>query len=205
MTRMVPFWLALLLTACGEVHLDAFERNAVRPLPSGPLLIDDFEDQNEQCAASDGYWYALGDPTSTPNFGVEAVLDRPGSSFAVHTFGANFTIWGAFLGVDLKGSKSNFDVTGYQALRFWARRSPASTRILKVSLLETNYVHYQTDVELGETWREYALPFRDAKVPEGAPPFDPAGLSALQFFVLTDKPFDFWLDDLTFTTEAPAD
>jgi hypothetical protein len=101
----------------------------------------------------------------------------------------------------LAGTKSYFDVTGYRALRFWARASATSTRTLTVSLLETN-LHYQTEVELTDAWREYVFPFRSASVPEGGPPFDPTVLSALQFFVLTDEAFDFWLDDLTFTTEV---
>jgi hypothetical protein len=209
MTRMFPLWLAL-LTACGELHLDAFARTEDRavPVPSAPLLIDDFEDQDEICAASDGYWYQTTDGTGTADFDLEPVTDRPGSSFAIHAFGGAFTAWGSLLGVDVAGSASRFDVTGYQSLRFWARASAASTRTLKVSLLENN-IHYQTDIELGEVWSEYVLPFRSAKVPDGAPPFDPAALWALQFFVLntaehTAEPFDFWLDDLTFTPEVPA-
>jgi hypothetical protein len=205
MTRMLPLWLVL-LTACGELHLDAFARTEDRAVPSGPLLIDDFEDQDRQSSASDGDWYQSADGTGTANFGPEPVTDRPGSTFAVHAFGGGFTVWGSLLGVDLAGSKTHFDATGYEALRFWARAAPHSTRTLTVSLLDKNDNHYQTEIQLGEVWSEYVLPFRNAKVPEGAPPFDPATLWHLQFFILnTAEPFDFWLDDLTFITEVPAD
>lgn len=171
-----------------------------RPAPTSPLLIDDFEDQNTQCAASDGYWYQTSDGTGVQAFAVEADA-RAGGGYALHASGAGFTTWGSVLGVNLAGTKSYFDVTGYRALSFWARAAPSSTRTLTVSLLETN-LHYQTEIELGEEWREYVFPFRSASVPENAPPFDPAVLSAIQFFVLTAEAFDFWLDDLTFTPGA---
>ena len=232
MTRFALL-LPAVLVACGELHLDAFAReppsappaggvsgNGGRPNGAGgtstsptagaaglpprdPLLIDDFEDQDKRCSASDGFWYQSTDGTGVPAFGVEATNDRPGSGFALHASGVGFTAWGSLVGVNLAGTKSYFDATGYQALRFWARASAASTRTLTVSLLETN-LHYQTDIELGQEWREYVFPFGSAKVPEGAPPFDPAVLSALQFFVLTGEAFDFWLDDLTFTTSTTA-
>jgi hypothetical protein len=172
-----------------------------REPPSRPLLIDDFEDQNTQCSASDGYWYQTSDGTGVQAFGVEADSTRAESSFALHASGVGFTVWGSLLGVNLAGTKSYFDVTGYEALRFWARAAPGTTRTLTVSLLETN-LHYQTEIELGDDWREYVFPFRSASVPDDAPAFDPAVLSAIQFFVLTDEAFDFWLDDLTFTPAA---
>ena len=198
MSRVALFGLTLLL-GCGEVHLEAFTRDVPNAL-SEPLLIDDFEDQDTRSAASDGYWYQTSDGTGSQDFGIEARSDR---GFGLHASGVGFRDWGSVIGVNLAGTKSYFDVTGYRALRFWARASAASTRTLTVSLLENN-LHYQTEIELGQEWREYVFPFQSASVPEGAPPFDPAELSALQFFVLTEEAFDFWLDDLTFTPDAGA-
>lgn len=190
---------AALLTACGDVDLHAFAREAPRATPTGPLLIDDFEDQDTRSAAS-GYWYQISDGTGTQAFGVESAIGR---GFALHASGVGSTDWGSAIGVNLAGTKSYFDATGYRALRFWARASAASTRTLTVSFLETN-LHYQTEIELTEEWHEYVFPFASARVPEGAPSFDPAALSALQFFMLTSEAFDFWLDDLTFTTSTSA-
>ena len=172
-----------------------------RALPLGPLLIDDFEDQNTQSAASDGWWFLTSDSTGVQDFGVEPVGDRAGSAFALHTSGVGFTAWGSLLGVDLGGSKGYFDATGYLGIRFWARATATSTRTLTVSLLENN-LHYDTTIYLEEEWTEYVFPFASASTPDGAPAFNPATLSALQFFVLTDAPFDFWLDDLVFTNDT---
>jgi hypothetical protein len=167
-------------------------------LPMSPFAIDDFEDGNTESLILGGYWYGKPDPTCTIPFSIEDITDRPGSTRAIRAHGGGCTAWGAFLGVDLRGSDPKFDTSSFTTLRFWARAEPGSVTELTVSLLEQ--AHFNTAIELTSDWQEFLLPlsgfeFDDAGDPR---PLDRAAVEHLQFFVLSSASFDFWIDDVAF-------
>jgi hypothetical protein len=76
----------------------------------GPLLIDDFEDQ-DNAVDPDGWWYAIDDGTGpAAQMTFEGVTDRGESRFAVHVTAGPTSGFGSFLGLDLPGPI--FDATG---------------------------------------------------------------------------------------------
>lgn len=165
------------------------------PTATEPLLIDDFEDGNTQCVATDGYWYLVNDGTGWQ----ELTFAPPSewSSQALHMRGGGFTQWGMALGLDLPGSLGVFDASAYRELRFQARAEPGSTTDIEVHVLESD-LHFSAKVALTAAWSEYVLPLGSMLSTAGDParPLDPTAISALQFFVLSDAPFDYWLDDV---------
>ena len=76
--------------------------------------IDDMEDQDGSIIATDGRkgaWYTYNDmsgmqtPVMGDPFGMNPVpKPRSGSTYAAHTFGSNFTIWGAGFGFDFNNN-----------------------------------------------------------------------------------------------------
>lgn len=164
---------------------------------SEPLLIDDFEDGNTQCVATDGYWYLVNDGTGWQELSFAAGPEW--DSQAARVRGGAFTQWGMALGLDVPGSLGVFDASAYRELRFHARAEPGSTTDIEVHILESN-LHFSAKVALTTEWSEYVLPLGSMLSTAGNPmrPLDPTAISALQFFVLSDAPFDYWLDDIVF-------
>lgn len=106
---------------------------------SANAVIDDMEDQNLVIAAIDGRignWYPYGDGTATPSFGIAAITPGkrgPNSTYAVHTSGSGFMIWGSGIGADLNNSgtgtsnKVPYDASAYRGITFWARSATTMT------------------------------------------------------------------------------
>lgn len=168
------------------------------PVATEPLLIDDFEDGNTQCLATAGYWYFVNDGTGWQDqitFG--AAPEQNPTTQALHMRGGGFRQWGTALGLDLAGSYPVFDASAYGGLRFHARAEPGSTTELEVHVLESG-LHFSAKVALTSEWSEFVLPLGAMLPTAGDPPrpLDRAAIAAIQFFVLSDAPFDYWLDDV---------
>jgi hypothetical protein len=167
------------------------------PLATEPLVVDDFQDGNTQCLATDGYWYLVNDGTGWQELTFGTAPELVPTSQALHLRGGGFSQWGMALGLDLSGSLAVFDARPYRELRFRARAEPGSTTEIEVHILESD-LHFSAAVALSPTWSDFALPlgsmFSPAEDPERT--LNPASISAIQFFVLSDAPFDYWLDDV---------
>jgi hypothetical protein len=168
------------------------------PLATEPLLIDDFEDGNTQCIATSGFWYLVNDGTGwQEQITFAAAPEQIPATQALHMRGGGFSQWGTALGLDLAGSYPVFDASGYGELRFHARAEPGSTTDVEVHVLESG-LHFSAKVALTTGWSEYVLPLGSMLSTEGDPPrpLDRAAITAIQFFVLSDAAFDYWLDDV---------
>lgn len=167
------------------------------PMATEPLLIDDFEDGNTQCIATSGFWYLVNDGTGVQEMTFATPADR--SSQALHLRGGGFTQWGMALGLDIAGSHPVFDASAYSELRFQARAEPGATTDIEVHILESD-LHFSAKVALTPDWSEFVLPLGSMLSTAGDParPLDPTAIAAIQFFVLSDATFDYWLDDVVF-------
>jgi hypothetical protein len=166
-------------------------------LPVSPFPVDDFEDGNTECLIG-GYWYGSPDPTCTIPFSIESVTNRPGSTRGIRAHGSGCSVWGALLGVDLRGPEPKFDTSSFTTLRFWARAEPGSVTEINVSLLED--AHFDTTIELTSDWQEFNLPLSGFVWNDmgDAHPLDRTAVEHLQFFVFSSAAFDFWIDDVAF-------
>ena len=168
-------------------------------LLASPFVLDDFEDgDTKSLSIPGGYWYFQPDGTCSGVFPSEFTPDRPGNSHAMHTRGGGCTSWGSLLGLDLGGSGDVFDASGFDALRFWARAEPGFATTINVSLL--NPQHFDTVIELDTEWQQFVLPLDGFMFNDKPPaqPYDPSKFTHLQFFVFSEAPFDYWLDDVAF-------
>ena len=168
-------------------------------LPVSPALLDDFEDGDTKSLGIDeGYWYFRPDGTCTGVFASELTADRAGSTHSMRTRGGGCTEWGSLLGLDLGGSGDVYDASSFDALRFWARAEPGFATTINVSLL--NPQHFDTVIGLGAEWQEYVLPLDGFTFNDRPPaqPYDPSKFTHLQFFVFSEEPFDYWIDDVAF-------
>jgi hypothetical protein len=167
------------------------------PLATEPLLVDDFQDGNTQCLATDGYWYLVNDGTGWQELTFGTAPELVPTSQALHLRGGGFSQWGMALGLDLSGSLAFFDARPYRELRFRARAEPGSTTEIEVHILESD-LHFAASVALSSTWSDFVLPLGSSFSSDGDPvrTLNPASISAIQFFVLSDAPFDYWLDDV---------
>ncbi len=203
---------ATLLSACSDGNLDAFAirtagmagattaggsstagASATGGAPS-TLLLDDFEDGDSQALSSESWWYLVNDGTGTQSFGIELV-SRGESTHAIRTQGSDFGDWGAMLGLDLAGSDSVLDASGYGEIHFYARAVPGSATLVEV-ILNDGLIKYWSEISLGSDFQQYHLRFADFIGPEGAVPLDTSTLAHLQFFVNTSAAFDYWIDDI---------
>jgi hypothetical protein len=160
------------------------------------LLVDDFEDRDTRAAGALGWWYRTNDGTETQAWTIESVSDRPSGEVALSTRGEAFTGWGAILGVNLKG-EAFVDVTGFGALRFWARSGPDAVRAVRVRLLDAEGVSSEQVVTLSETWAEYRLLLAEFGG-TGAVVANLSALASVQFAFPPNERFEFWIDDVAF-------
>jgi|GEM_PF-4791360 len=159
-------------------------------------LIDDFEDGDSHAAGNFGWWYRTNDGTGSQGWGFEPVTGREGNTLAVRTHGADFTDWGAILGVNMRGP-SAFDATAYRALWFWARAEPQATHKVMTQISDGNGVHGSLAVTLSDTWAEYRVPFAELRSNDGVP-VNPESFITVQFLFPPRQTFDVWFDDLAF-------
>ena len=172
-----------------------------------PLLLDDFEDGDNQTLPSGGWWFPTGDGSSTLNVNYATQSIRSGSStHALRAFGSGFRGW-CFVGLDLPG-QPNLDARAYARVSFWARAEPGSSvRMLSVDVLDSTNVnsmdstaiHFRKDIELVSEWTNYTLLFADFVPTSGSPALrlDRGALATVEFWVFSPDAFDFLLDDVS--------
>jgi hypothetical protein len=168
--------------------------------PLDMIVIDDFEDGDQEALLGGGQWYVANDGTGVQTFTVApSPVEWPGSEFSAHTTGTGFESFGAFLGLDLAGSAASFDASNYAALSFVARVAPSSTRSVLFAFVVGSQ-HFAVPLQLGTDWERHTIPFSAALPVENGPldDFDPSQIAGIQFFVPNDASFDYWLDDLAF-------
>jgi hypothetical protein len=164
------------------------------------LVIDDFEDGDLTALLRGGQWYISNDGTGVQSLSVTASsIALPASTLSIHTSGVGFESFGALLGLDIAGSAASFDASAYGALSFMARAEAGSTQSVLFAFLVGSQ-HFAVPLTLGTTWGRHTIPFSAALPVEDGPltSFDPRAIAAIQFVVLSEASFDFWLDDLAF-------
>jgi hypothetical protein len=160
----------------------------------GPLLIDDFEDQ-DHAVDPDGWWYAIDDGTGPDaQITIDAVTDRGDSRFAIRVAAGPTSGYGSFLGLDLPGPI--FDATEFSVLSFWARMEPAGE--LSVRFQNARVTQFQQIRSLDATWREVRLPLADfVAVDEGDGDITLDELTHLQLWVPDTHPaYELSVDDV---------
>ena len=162
------------------------------------LLVDDFEDGDTRANDDFGWWYATNDTTGDQDFRVAEVFGRPEGMRAANSSGSGFRVWGALVGLDLTEAEGAYDGSAFGELRFWARAAPDTVTSLSARLLEGS-LQFEKPIELSSEWQEYVLEFQALSAVDGSDRIiDSSRLTALQFFVLSDGSFDFWIDDVVF-------
>lgn len=191
-------------------------------------VIDDFEDNNNQISVFDdrgGYWYTYADklgsqvwPVEGDKGGVFTMSEGGnGSKYAVNFKGklAAASVVYSGMGLNFRDPKESFDASKYQGITFFAKRATGTTGKLFVKLPDGNtdpdgavcsacYNDFSVELNVGEQWKRYVLPFRDLRQePDwGAPRkphLDPTKLFAIHWEAKsTGADFDFWVDDIAF-------
>src|SRR5262245_18967597 len=136
---------------------------------AGPLLIDDFEDANNETIIPGGWWFITGDGTGTVEVVYGDATTRGATATrAFRVKGSGFKSW-LFAGLDLPG-QPNLDASAFNYITFSARSdAAASERTLSVDLLDGTSVnaqdstalHFRTEIELRNDWTVYTLALRD--------------------------------------------
>jgi hypothetical protein len=191
-----------------------------------PLLIDDFEDNNQAIIEQEGRsgaWYAANDGKGmqTPRGEsplLPSVLEPPReeSLHGVHTWGGPFPIWGALIGTSLATSGEQgvpYDLSGFQGLKLWVRSgstSPGAARTVRLNLPTpaTNTGggctvcndHFGVEVPLTSKWTQIEVPLSSLKqAGNGRPQLPTADLkhvTSLQLMFPANVSFDLWIDDV---------
>jgi hypothetical protein len=194
-------------------------------MPPSDLLIDDFEDGDDQLmriAGRDGSWFVSNDGSyrsqQTPDPGMDTLPSllappRGTSTRAMHTTGSGFTNWGALIGANfLMGTTpSPYDISAHQGLTFAAKiGNPMAARLLRVSIrnYDTLYGctdcgdHFGAPATLGEAFQTIIVPFSSFKQQGWGKPqmatFDATRTYAVTFVWAARQNFDVWIDDLSF-------
>jgi hypothetical protein len=174
------------------------------------------------------YTYNDGTSTQMPMAGpnmppMHEMGGAMGTSFSMHTRGGPFTIWGAGLGIVLNGVPDKppcaYDVTPHDGLRFWARGMNTNMR-LRVSFatvsshavaqggtcqeMDPNMTlcgdHFGYDFALSTSWQQVVVRW-DQLTQNGwgkVVPLDLERVINIEFTVVRDVTFDFWIDEVTF-------
>jgi hypothetical protein len=198
------------------------------PGPS-PLLIDDMEDGvGDICNLGNrqGYWYTVGDGTSTTltpaqdaTFAPTLIPGGRGSShYAARFTGSGFTDWGALMGfnldkVALMNQTVNASSTG--GITFWMKNDvPVSVEFLiPDTVLQkqggdcvpnagnpncSNSFSFEITAPNAD-WVQYQVPFAAlTQQYGGTATWNPQLLLSIQFAVGPGAAFDVWVDDISF-------
>jgi hypothetical protein len=188
------------------------------------LLIDDFEDGNNQLAlidGRDGPWFEANDgrgmQAPDPRAQVLPVLLMPphGTSMrGMHTSGAGFTLWGAYLAVHFVSNGQTgvpYDISNHSGVTFSAKLGNGMvTPHVRFEISETGTSvncttcgdHFGSQVALTMDWQTVTVPFSSlSQIGYGRPvqtAFDPTQALGLYFDWAANENFDFWLDDVWF-------
>lgn len=194
----------------------------IRATGSSPV-IDDFETDSARTLFDDGrggWWFQYDDGTGGKLVREEIRDD----SRVLHLTASGFTDWGAGFGATLVPVTTRTRVCGYDAsihsgIRFRAR-GRGRMRLVLLSLdnvPQVNGGHCARDehdcydgpgvsVPLSEQWQTYELPFCTL-IPEGwggnHAGLNSAELTSIQFRIDAWQDFEFWMDDLAFSTVGP--
>lgn len=174
----------------------------------GPLLLDDFEDGDNQTLLLGGWWYPkpdMGPVLISINPNALASRGNGSGTHALRVYGSGCTDW-CFLGLDLPGQPS-LDARSYGRFSFWARAEPTSVvRTLTLDMLDGthldsagNPVHFQKAIELTTEWKNFSIAFSDLVPTTGSTSVtvDRNKLDTVELWVFTTPdPFDFLLDDV---------
>jgi hypothetical protein len=195
--------------------------------------IDNLEDGDPGIlpnAGRRGGWYVYNDGTGSqmpaPVPGMPPLHElggAAGTSYAIHTRGGPFTIFGAGLGIVPNGVPDKppcaYDVRPQDGLRFWARGMNANM-LLRVSLptvatqapmqggscmemmqgVTTCGDHYGLDFPLTSNWQQVEISW-DELAQNGwgqVRPLDLEHVVNIEFTVVRNVEFDFWIDQVTF-------
>ncbi|HEX3854555.1 MAG TPA: carbohydrate binding domain-containing protein [Polyangiaceae bacterium] len=188
------------------------------------LLIDDFEDGNNQLAlidGRDGPWFETndgrGEQAPDPRGQVLPVLltpPRDTSLRGMHTSGAGFTLWGAYLAVHFVSNGQAgvpYDISKHSGVTFSAKLGNGmATPHVRFEISETDTAvncttcgdHFGSQVPLTVAWQTVTVPFSSlSQLGYGVPlrpVFDPTQALGLYFDWPANENFDFWLDDVSF-------
>jgi endoglucanase len=184
-------------------------------------LIDDFEDGDMHMPMIEhraGQWLTFNDGTGnqTPRAGepfsaARMAGGRGASHFGVHSFGGKFTKWGAMLNVSLNPHHC-YDASAYGGVEFWARGRGEIRVGVKVTQVVSEefggscqhdcFDSHTKRIKLSRNFEHIVVRWEELKQTGfgEAVPFDPHSLDSIEFSVLPEQtPFDFWLDDVSFS------
>lgn len=209
----------------GNVPVSLPETCRTEVASGDPLLIDDFEDADLLVATAanlHGLWYVHNDGTGTQSPVADDprrasdLIDGPGSerssAHALHTTGAGFSGWGAFVATRLNAAQKQIctvDLSAYSTLALSLRGSGRVRLNLGTSattpVADGGTCHqdacsdYGTSVELSQDWQNITFPLASLSQPDWATPtpFEPASSLRLSFWA-ESADFDFWIDDIRF-------
>lgn len=177
-----------------------------------------------------GSWYVYNDKTAagmqTPTVGTDFKPDavmpaRSGSTFAAHTSGSGFTVWGAGMGFDVNNpggtAKKVYDASAYSGITFWAKGTASKAVRMNIPTKDTSPEgnlcnmtdagdsvcndHFGTTLTLTADWTQQTVDFaNDLAQSHFGPPadFKPSEIYGVQFQVGPGATFDFWIDDVAF-------
>ncbi len=188
------------------------------------LLIDDFEDGNNQVslvAGRNGYWFTSNDGTGqqTPDPHAPALPEllappRGASKRAMHTTGSGFSVWGALLGANFVAvgpTAMPYDISAYRGISFLAKLGKVGVTDearLSITNYDTLYGctvcddHFGANVTFTDAFQTIQVPFASLKQTGFGRPvlttFDTTRAYALQISWANAETFDVWIDDITF-------
>ncbi len=188
------------------------------------LLIDDFEDGNNQVsliAGRNGYWFTSNDGTGqqSPDPHAEAlptllVPPRGESTRALHTTGSGFTVWGALVGANFVATgpaAMPYNISAYRGISFVAKLGKVGVTDnarLSITNYDTLYGcmvcddHFGASVTFTDVFQTIQVPFASLKQTGFGKPllptFDTTRAYALQIGWAKAEAFDVWIDDVTF-------
>ena len=203
--------------------------DAARASGDAPL-IDDFEDADDATLVQDGRegsWYPYNSDDSDAHVLEYAGTENiPGAGgMALHTFGGGYSWAGIGFGLRWGAEDANgiwqdcfYDASPYVGVRFWARGNGVTVNF-NASMPEVIPINdgglcdtvqgacwnaHGMNVTFGAEWQRMTILFDDMVRPGGADigPLDPSRIRSMQFDIPENAEFDFWIDDLTFVTEA---
>ncbi len=184
-------------------------------------IVDDMEDGDLGICPNwgrFGAWYAAADDTPGSSFAlavVSLVGGHPGSSRSISFAGDPFASWGAVCGFALdeaSGTRVPYDISGYSAIRFWARAAAATTIAFKIptvatvpegGVCTTCNDHYGAYVPLTTSWQEHLVDLGGLAQQGWG---DPVGLDlttalSLEWFTGTQvAPWQIWIDHVELVT-----
>jgi len=219
--------LAIVGTACNSVF--DIQKGQPRAQCADLLTIDDMEDGDGEVCESDGrhgYWYTVGDGTST-DLTAGSTSDfkpalipggRAGSRYASRLTGSGFTDFGAILGFSFKQEglgTAVYDAATTGGITFWMKsNAPVSVNFLiPETVLPANgglcdesaddpncNSHFAFKITAPSSdWVKYDVPY-GALTQQfgGTATWNTQRLLGVQFLIDPGQAFDVWIDDVAF-------